>query len=129
MSSSIYYTPILTFVTLAWFIPQFNSCPSFALPGSFVRKAKRTVALLRNSVLLPIANSHGYNQVFVQPDLLTQSVLLLASHDFRINCDQQCVSIKKSSCLGSVVSMCLFSLLGPPLVNVSKQSCNKATFF
>jgi len=53
------------------------------------------VALLRNSVLLPTANSHGYNQVFVQPDLLTQSVLLLASHDFKINCDQHCVSIKK----------------------------------
>lgn len=123
MSSSIYYTPTLTFVTLAWFV-QFISCPSFALPGSRVGKVEeKTVASLRNSVLLPIATNHGYNQVFVQPDLLIQSVLLLAFHDLEINCDQQCVSIKEKFMSDSVVSTCLFALLGPP------QPCNKATLF
>lgn len=100
------------------------------LTWQFCQEGRReTVALLCNSVLLPVANSCGYNQVFVQPDLLIQSVLLLASHDFQINCDQQCVSIKNSSCPGTVVSMRLFSLLGPPPMNVSEQSWNKVTFF
>lgn len=91
---------------------------------------RQTVASSCNSVLLPTANSCGYNQGFCPAWPADQSVLLLAFHDFTINCDRHCVSIKKRSWwLDSVVSMCLFSLLGPSLMNVLQQAPRKGTSF
>lgn len=58
---------------------------------------RQTVASSCNSVLLPTANSCGYNQGFCPAWPADQSVLLLAFHDFTINCDRHCVSIKKRS--------------------------------